>query len=125
MTMLQMGMMTDAPASLSDRDLVEAVRHLAAEERAATARLIAHLAEVDARRLYLGQGYASMFTWCTGALGLSEHAAYARIECARLVRRLPAVLAALELSPGLTARRLKLLSSGDWSLVADSRHRHW
>ncbi len=75
---------------------MEAVRRLAVEERAATARLIAHLAEVDARRLYLGQGYASMFTWCTGALRLSEHAAYARIECARLVRRLPAVLVALE-----------------------------
>ncbi len=37
-----------------------------------------------------------MFTWCTSALRLSEHAAYARIECARLVRRRPAVLAALE-----------------------------
>ncbi len=75
---------------------METVRRLAVEERAATARLIAHLAEVDARRLYLGQGSASMFTWCTSALRLSEHAAYARIECARLVRRLPAVLVALE-----------------------------
>jgi len=94
--MLQLGMTTNVPAVLSDRDLMDAVRQLAAEERTATARLIAHLAEVDARRLYLAQGYSSMFTWCTGALRLSEHAAYARIECARLVRRLPSVLDALE-----------------------------
>ena len=47
---------------------------LAAEERKATAQLIAALAELDARRLYLGEGCSSLFTYCTTVLHLSEHA---------------------------------------------------
>jgi hypothetical protein len=76
---------------LSDTDLLSAVTHAAAEERAATASLIALLAEVDARRLYLGEGCASLFTFCTQVLHLSEHAAYGRIEAARAARRFPVV----------------------------------
>ena len=82
--------------TLSDDQLLEQVRRFAALERNATAQLVAHLAEVDERRLYLGQGYSSMFTYCTQALHLSEHAAYGRIEAARLARRCPEVLSLLE-----------------------------
>ena len=83
-------------ADLSDGDLLTAVHHLAASERHATARLIASLAELDARRLYLAEGYSSMFTYCTQVLHLSEHAAYGRIEAARVVRRYPGQLEHLE-----------------------------
>jgi hypothetical protein len=54
--------------------------------------LIAHLAELDDRRLYLGAGFSSMFTYCTQALRLSEGGAYNRIEVARAGRRYPIVL---------------------------------
>jgi hypothetical protein len=57
----------------------------------ATAHLIASLAELDERRLYLGQGCSSVFTYCTQVLHLSEHAAYGRIEAARVARRFPVV----------------------------------
>jgi 5-methylcytosine-specific restriction endonuclease McrA len=89
-------MMLSLAQGLSDDRLLEQVRRLAAAERNATAELVAHLAEVDGRRLYLGQGYSSMFTYCTQALRLSEHAAYSRIEAARLARRWPDVLSLLE-----------------------------
>ena len=80
------------PAGLSDDDLLAEVARLAASERAATVRLIAALAEVDSRRLYLGQGCSSLFVYCTTLLRLSEHAAYGRIEAARAVRRFPVLL---------------------------------
>jgi hypothetical protein len=48
--------------------------------------------ELDARRLYLAQGFSSLFTYCTQALRLSEHAAYCRIEAARAARRIPRLL---------------------------------
>jgi hypothetical protein len=48
-----------AATSLSDSDLLITVKTLVARERTATAHLIAALAEVDARRLYLGQGCSS------------------------------------------------------------------
>lgn len=74
-------------------DLVIAeVARLSTAERQATAQLVAALAEFDARRLYLGEGCSSMFTYCTSMLHLSEHAAYSRIEAARAGRRFPLVL---------------------------------
>jgi len=57
-----------------------------------TALLIVHLAELDARRLYLFEGYSSLFAYCTEVLRLSEHAAYGRIEAARAARRFPVLL---------------------------------
>ncbi len=78
--------------SLSDSELLATVRRLVTDERMATATLIASLAELDGRRLYLGEGCSSLFTYCTGVLHLSEHAAYARIEAARVARRFPVVL---------------------------------
>jgi 5-methylcytosine-specific restriction endonuclease McrA len=81
---------------LCDTDLLGEVKTLAADERRATARLIAALAEIDERRLYLPQGCRSMFTFCTEVLHLSEYAAYSRIEAARAVRRFPCILSLLE-----------------------------
>jgi hypothetical protein len=47
------------PSHLSDAALVAGVKSLAGREREATAQLIAHLAEIDARRLHLGAGFPS------------------------------------------------------------------
>src|ERR687897_2657830 len=77
---------------LSDRDLLEELERAASNERQATARLIALLVEVDSRKLYAGQGYSSLFTFCTHRLHLSEHAAYLRIEAARSAQRFPVIL---------------------------------
>ena len=81
-----------AVTHLSDQALIEEVQVAAGREREATVRLIALLAELDARRLYLGQGCSSLFTYCTQMLRLSEHAAYGRIEAARAARKFPIVL---------------------------------
>jgi hypothetical protein len=84
--------MLSAVARLSNQELVARVTHLAEREREATAALIAHLAELDARRLYLAEGCSSLFTYCTQRLHLSEHAAYGRIEAARAARRFPIII---------------------------------
>jgi hypothetical protein len=94
-------------AQLSDDELLASVKRLAATERRATAALVRSLMELDVRRLYLGEGYSSLFTYCAQALHLAEGAAYNRIEAARAARRFPAVLTALEEgSVTLTAVRL-------------------
>ncbi len=79
-------------AQLSDEEVLEQVKLLAHRERELTAALIVHLAELDARRLYLAEGYSSLFTYCTQVLPLSEHAAYGRIEAARAARKFPVLL---------------------------------
>ena len=74
-----------------DPALLRGLRALVAQDRATTAMLLAHLAEVDARRLYAPAGYPSMFAWCVEELRLSEEAACRRIRAARTARRFPVV----------------------------------
>ena len=81
-----------AVSVLTDTELIAEVKVAAALEREATVRLIALLAQMDARRLSLGEGCSSLFTYCTQVLHLSEHAAYGRIEAARAARRFPVIL---------------------------------
>jgi 5-methylcytosine-specific restriction endonuclease McrA len=94
---------------ISDNDLLERVRRAVEDERHATANLIALLAEVDARRLYLAEGFSSLFTYCTQALHLSEHAAYNRIESARAARRFPAILDLID-AGAVTLTTIRLLA---------------
>src|SRR6185503_9076671 len=79
-------------SSQSDGELEVSLHRLAGRERRSTVELIVHLAEFDARQLYLGLGYGSMFAYCTEVLRLSEYGAYHRIAAARLSRRFPAIL---------------------------------
>ena len=111
----------------SDRDLLAEVSRLAASEREATAQLVASLAEVDARQLYLSEGCSSLFTYCTQVLHLSEHAAYNRIEAARTARRFPQILERLaDGSIHLTAVRLlapTLTAENHRALLDAARHK--
>ena len=96
-------------AHLDDRPLLDAAKQLAAEERRASATLLRALLEIDSRRLYLGEGCASMFVYCTRVLHLSEGGAYNRIEAARAARTYPVILELFEQSAvTLTAIRLRI-----------------
>jgi hypothetical protein len=80
---------------LSDPVLLRGLTSLVAQDRATTAALLAHIAEVDARRLYLPAAYPSMFLYCVEELHLSEDAASKRIQAARVARRFPAIFDAI------------------------------
>jgi len=80
---------------LSDQTLLRDLTSLIARDRVTTATLLAHLAEVDARRLYLPAAYPSMFAYCVHELHLSEDAASKRIQAARVGRRFPGIFEAL------------------------------
>jgi len=114
-------------AHLSDDELLAAVKCLARSECRATAALVRSLMELDVRRLYLGEGYSSLFTYCTQALHLAEGAAYNRIEAARAARRFPAILTALEDGAlTLTAVRLiapHLTAANHQDVLAQARHK--
>jgi len=81
---------------LPDAELILGVRTLLTRERAVTAELIAHLAEMDTRDVHLREGYTSLYVYCRDALGLSEWEAYNRIDVARAARRFPIILDMLE-----------------------------
>ncbi len=96
-------------ARLSDQELLKRVAELAAAEREATALLIAHLAELDTRRLHLAEGFSSLFAYCTDALQLSEYSAYNRIEAARASRKFPVIVKWL-FEGSLTLTTVRLLA---------------
>ncbi len=100
-------MPTLIPTHLSDTELIDALRRAAHEERGATALLIGHLAEMDARTLHLGLGFSSLFEYCLEVLRLSESATCKRIDVARAARRFPVLLDRLaEGALSLTSARL-------------------
>jgi hypothetical protein len=92
---------------LSDAELMTRLKSLVARERDATAQIVAHLAELDTRDVYLREGYGSLHAYCRDALGLSDGEAYNRIEVARAARRFPVILELLAAGAvNLTALRL-------------------
>ncbi|HKO94647.1 MAG TPA: HNH endonuclease signature motif containing protein [Polyangiaceae bacterium] len=80
---------------LSDEQLLRQLAQLQEKGRHLTAELVAHLAEVEHRRLHLHAACGSLFEYCVSRLGLSEDEACRRIEAARLARRFPELFALL------------------------------
>jgi len=80
---------------LSDGALLSGLRTLVARDRETTAALLAHIAEVDQRKLYLPAAYPSMYAYCVGELHLCEQAAFKRIRAARTASQFPAIFEAV------------------------------
>ena len=74
---------------LSNEALLEGLGDGLGSSRRLMALVLAHLGEVEERRLHLLAGYSSMFAYCTARLGMSEDEACRRLDVARLARRFP------------------------------------
>ena len=88
-------MHTYSLSQLADHVLLRDLATILKQDRVTTATLLAHLAEVDTRKLYLPAGYPSMYLYCVGELKLSEDSAAKRIQAARTARQFPAIFPAL------------------------------
>src|SRR5438876_981431 len=88
-------MRTYSLSHMSDHDLLRGLASLVAQDCTMTAELLAHIAEVETRKLYLPAGYSSMFAYCVHELHLSEDSAYRRIAAARVARQFPGVFDAV------------------------------
>ena len=80
---------------VTDQELLRELAALVARDRNGIAVLLAHIGEVDARRLYVGAGHPSMHSYCVEELHLSEDSAYKRIRAARAAREFPALFSAV------------------------------
>jgi hypothetical protein len=93
---------------LTNAQLLESLRTVCGQGRVVLARLLAHLIEVEERRLHLEAACPSMFQFCVRRLRMSEDEACRRIQAARLARRFPDLLARIERGE-LTLSTLALL----------------
>ena len=82
--------------TLSDSELLLQTRSLVSRERALTTELLAHLREVERRRLYAEQGYSSLFDYVRRGLGYCEGSADRRISAMRLLKELPQIEPAIK-----------------------------
>ena len=80
---------------VTDEELLRELTALVARDRIGVAVLLAHIGEVDARRLYASAGFPSMHSYCVEQLHLSEDSAYKRIRAARTAREFPALFSAV------------------------------
>src|SRR5262245_7559670 len=116
---------------LTDGALLRDLTALVVRDRSITALLLAQLAEVDARKLYLPAGYPSMHVYCVQELGLSEDAVLKRIQAARICRQFPALFSSVAegrlhlsgvclLAPHLTSGNAEeLLAAAEWKSKSD------
>ena len=80
----------------SDSELLVELQKLVSEERKLTTQILWHLKEVENRKLFLAQGYSSLFDYCVRVLSYSESGAVRRISSMRLLRDIPQVEEAID-----------------------------
>ena len=70
---------------LSDEELLAGLRGVLGSSRRLAALVVAHLGEVEERRLHWLAGHGSLFAYCKDGLGMSEDEAYRRISVAPMM----------------------------------------
>jgi hypothetical protein len=78
--------------SVPDEDLLRQLFQLVKQSRGVEAEVVAHIGEVELRRLYAPAACSSMFDYCRRVLCLRENEAYLRITVARAARESPVLL---------------------------------
>jgi hypothetical protein len=81
---------------ISDDELLASLGRLLGAGARLEAKIVAHLAELEERRLHLLAGYSSLYDYCRKRLALSDYEAFARIAAARAARKYPVILELLE-----------------------------
>ena len=81
--------------SIPDDELLRRLVELTRQSSRLESDLVAHIGEVDSRRLYAREAAPSMFAYCMQVLHLSEAQAYLRIAAARAAREYPVLLVML------------------------------
>ncbi|MBI5595015.1 MAG: HNH endonuclease [Elusimicrobia bacterium] len=76
-------------SQVTDDGLETALKEGTARERRCCVAALSQLGEFDARGLPEAAGYPTLYAFCVGELGWSEHTAYERVQAARALRRLP------------------------------------
>ena len=112
---------------VTDAELQARLSQLLVDGCRTEARIVAHLAEVEERRLHLRSGSSSMFDYCVQRLGLSNGEAFQRLTAARLARQYPLIFGLIERRElhmsGLCLLRDYLSSENHRELLAGASHK--
>ena len=87
---------------LTDKELILSTKKLTKKEDEVFILVIAHLEEIEARRLYADFHCESLWSYCIRELGYSEPQAWRRIDAMRISKKIP------EVKQGLASGELKI-----------------
>jgi len=107
----------------SNQQLLDGAKHLTGRHRTVTAHLVAHLAEIYARKLHVAERFPYLGDYCVKALGMSEDEGHRRAHAAMLAHKYPMILdMLLEGSIHLSTLRIigKCLTSQNHKKVLDA-----
>jgi len=76
---------------IKDNELLLQIKEYVSDERRALVCILAHLREIERRRLYSERGFKSLFDYAVGELSYSEDQAARRIQAMRLIKDVPEV----------------------------------
>lgn len=76
---------------LDDSELLSGFAQVVGQDCQTKADLIAKIAEVDRRKLYLGKAHSSLFRYCVDRFNMPEGTTGRRIHAARTARRYPVI----------------------------------
>ena len=85
-------METSSLQHVSKGELLRDFSALVDKDRGNAANMLAYVAEIDRRKLYLEHAYPSMFAFCTKRFRMSEAVAAKRIRAGRAACRFPCIL---------------------------------
>lgn len=112
---------------VADDVLIRDLSNLVARDRTTTAEVLAHLAEVEVRKLYVPAGHPSLRSYCVGVLRMSDDEAGRRIHVANKARIYPALLEAIANGrlhlTGASLLAAHLTPENVGALLAASEHR--
>ncbi|MEK2690489.1 HNH endonuclease [Bdellovibrio sp. GT3] len=77
--------------TLSDVEVESRLKYLSQKERELLHLVLAHIKEVEIRRIFLQRGYPTMYEYLTKELRYSGSAAMRRLEAARVLGEIPSV----------------------------------
>src|SRR3989344_1470113 len=95
--------------TLSDEKLLLHCKEAVRKEKQSTLEVLEYLVEVDKRRLYLKEGFSSLYDFCIRYLQYSEGETHRRIQACRLTTRVEEVKPLLE-DGSLSLTAVSLLS---------------
>ena len=81
--------------ALNDKNLIHSTETLVKKERSIVECLIWHLEEIQARKLFISMGYASLFECLIKHFKYSETTAYGRLSVLKIIKDVPTVGEAL------------------------------
>ena len=117
---------TEILSQLDDAALLVAVSNNVHDNRLALVQLLRYLGEVNARKLYAREGYASLFAFCLG-LNFSDSEAYKRCLVGRVGRQYPALVDAIGAGTlhltGAAMIASKMRADNAAALIAMARHK--